>query len=142
MPIRFNQTNQLRSVTTKTRWRESIPRKPFPNSINGRSGVSGSRNSSPENMARDIEEGETSQPLANTETTSSSNTTGYNTKVRAKTDPVLATCRCFSLITVLASVLCIVVNVISAIRSFRNVSDVRRFMHFFFLDAHSDAIPS
>lgn len=75
-------------------------------------------------MANDIEKGETSQPLANTATTSSSNTTGNITKVRVKPDPVLATCRCFSLVTVLASVLCIVVNVISAIRSFRNVSDI------------------
>ncbi|KAJ9538014.1 hypothetical protein OSB04_030747 [Centaurea solstitialis] len=79
-------------------------------------------------MAKDIEQGETSQPLANTETTSSSNTTttagGYSIKVKAKPDPVLATCRCFSLITVVAAFLCIVVNVISAIRSFRDVSDI------------------
>ncbi|KVH93383.1 uncharacterized protein LOC112516983 [Cynara cardunculus var. scolymus] len=75
-------------------------------------------------MARDIEKGDASQPLANTATTSSSNTTGNNTRIRAKPDPILATCRCFSLVTVLASILCIVVNVISAVRSFRNVSDI------------------
>ncbi|KAI3525539.1 hypothetical protein L1887_04397 [Cichorium endivia] len=75
-------------------------------------------------MARDIEEGQTSQPLGNTATTSSSNTTGNNAKVKAKPDPVLATCRCFSFVTIMASVLCIIVNVMSAIRSFKNVSDI------------------
>lgn len=76
-------------------------------------------------MAKDIEEGETSQPII-TATSSSSNTSGTNPKIKAKPDPVLATCRCFSFVTVMASVLCIIVNVLSAIRSFKNVSDVRR----------------
>ncbi|KAK9060310.1 hypothetical protein SSX86_021014 [Deinandra increscens subsp. villosa] len=70
-------------------------------------------------MARDIEESDASQPLANTATTSSS-----NLAVRAKPDPVLATCRCFSFVTVVASVLCIVANVFSAIRSFTNGLDI------------------
>ncbi|KAI3722353.1 hypothetical protein L2E82_33389 [Cichorium intybus] len=77
-------------------------------------------------MARDIEEGQTSQPLGITATTSSSNTTGNNAKVKAKPDPVLATSRCFSFVTIMAYVLCIIVNVMSAIRSFKNVSDSDR----------------
>lgn len=75
-------------------------------------------------MARDIEEVETSQPLANTATTSSSNTTANNPRVRPKPDPILATCRCFSFVTVVASILCIIANVISAIRSFTNGLDI------------------
>ncbi|KAI3815327.1 hypothetical protein L1987_14990 [Smallanthus sonchifolius] len=75
-------------------------------------------------MARDIEEVDASQPLANPATTSSSNPTTINPKVRAKPDPVLTTCRCFSVVTVVASILCIVANVFSAIRSFRNGYDI------------------
>ncbi|KAK1417591.1 hypothetical protein QVD17_26721 [Tagetes erecta] len=75
-------------------------------------------------MAIDITEPDTSQPLANTPTTSSSNPTCNNLRVRAKPDPVLATCRCFSFVTVVASILCIVVNVISAIRSWTNGLDI------------------
>ncbi|KAL8242447.1 hypothetical protein R6Q59_012749 [Mikania micrantha] len=70
-------------------------------------------------MARDIEEADISQPLADTATASSSNPI-----VRARPDPVLATCRCFSFVTVVASVLCIVANVFSAIRSFTNGRDI------------------
>ncbi|KAI3712340.1 hypothetical protein L1987_70892 [Smallanthus sonchifolius] len=75
-------------------------------------------------MARDIEEVDASQPLANPATTSSSNPTANSPKGRAKPDPVLATCRCFSFVTVVASILCIVANVFSAIRSFRNGYDI------------------
>lgn len=71
-------------------------------------------------MARDIEEVE---PLAPIATTSSSN--NPNIKVRAKPDPVLSTCRCFSFVTVIASILCIIANVISAVKSFTNGLDVR-----------------
>ncbi|KAL8223870.1 hypothetical protein R6Q57_019345 [Mikania cordata] len=70
-------------------------------------------------MARDIEEADISQPLADTATASSSNPI-----VRARPDPVLATCRCFSFVTVVASILCIVANVFSAIRSFTNGRDI------------------
>ncbi|XP_071691650.1 uncharacterized protein [Rutidosis leptorrhynchoides] len=72
-------------------------------------------------MTKDIEEAETSQPLP---TTSSSNTTLPNVKVRAKPDPILSTCRCFSFVTVIAAILCIAANVISAIRSFTNGLDI------------------
>ncbi|GKU97921.1 hypothetical protein SLEP1_g10994 [Rubroshorea leprosula] len=39
-------------------------------------------------------------------------------------DPFLIICRCFSVVTALAGILCIAVNVLSAIRSFQNGSDI------------------
>ncbi|KAL1831851.1 uncharacterized protein LOC108205625 [Daucus carota subsp. sativus] len=45
-------------------------------------------------------------------------------RVRTRPDPFLITCRCFSFITCLASILCIIVNVLSAVRSFKNNSDL------------------
>ncbi|KAK6253328.1 hypothetical protein QUC31_015048 [Theobroma cacao] len=47
-----------------------------------------------------------------------------STRVRARPDPFLLVCRCFSLITSLTAILCIAVNVLSAVRSFKNGSDV------------------
>ncbi|XP_038905259.1 uncharacterized protein LOC120091338 isoform X2 [Benincasa hispida] len=43
---------------------------------------------------------------------------------RRRVDPLLVTCRFFSVLTALTAILCIVSNVISAIRSFKNKSDV------------------
>ncbi|KAL8541802.1 hypothetical protein ACS0TY_002883 [Phlomoides rotata] len=43
---------------------------------------------------------------------------------RAKSDPFLICCRIFGVITSLAAILCIVVNVLSAIGSFKNGSDI------------------
>ncbi|XAR53021.1 hypothetical protein NMG60_11021403 [Bertholletia excelsa] len=45
-------------------------------------------------------------------------------RVRSRPDPFLVVCRCFSLITSIAAILCIAVNVLSAVRSFKNGSDV------------------
>ncbi|WJX22080.1 hypothetical protein P8452_11422 [Trifolium repens] len=53
--------------------------------------------------------------------TSSSNNTR---RVGQRTDPFLIVCRCFSLITALALILCIAVNVLSAVRSFRNQNTI------------------
>ncbi|PQP96055.1 uncharacterized protein Pyn_09664 [Prunus yedoensis var. nudiflora] len=50
--------------------------------------------------------------------------TPSNTRLRIKTDPFLVCCRCFSVVTALTAVLCIVVNVFSAIESFKDGSDV------------------
>ncbi|XP_076954791.1 uncharacterized protein LOC143629388 [Bidens hawaiensis] len=77
-------------------------------------------------MTKDINEVDTTLlPLANTDATSSSNLlNGNNVIARAKTDPVLTTCRCFSVVTVAASILCIIVNVIAAIRSLTNGLDI------------------
>ncbi|XVE66615.1 hypothetical protein DITRI_Ditri08aG0092600 [Diplodiscus trichospermus] len=45
-------------------------------------------------------------------------------RVRARPDPLLVVCRCFSVITSLTAILCIAVNVLSAVRSFKNGYDV------------------
>ncbi|XP_057787956.1 uncharacterized protein LOC131005158 [Salvia miltiorrhiza] len=45
-------------------------------------------------------------------------------RVRSRHDPFLITCRFFSVITALAAILCIAVNILSAIQSFKNVSDI------------------
>ncbi|KAL0335427.1 UNVERIFIED_CONTAM: hypothetical protein Scaly_1387100 [Sesamum calycinum] len=45
-------------------------------------------------------------------------------RVRARPDSFLIACRCFSFITSLAAILCIAVNILSAVRSFRNGSDI------------------
>jgi|UniRef100_A0A2N9IAH5 hypothetical protein len=62
-------------------------------------------------MAR-IEEGETASASSS------------NTRLRTRPDPFLVVCKCFSLITALTAILCIFVNVLSAIRSFENGSDI------------------
>ncbi|XP_057416170.1 uncharacterized protein LOC130710816 [Lotus japonicus] len=68
-------------------------------------------------MARngEVEEEEEEENLVATATT---------TGTRARTDPFLVTCKCFSVITSLAAILCIAVNVLSAVRSFKNASDI------------------
>lgn len=50
--------------------------------------------------------------------------TGAATRVKAKPDSFLIVCRCFSFVTSLAALLCIAVNVLSAVRSFKNGSNV------------------
>ncbi|XP_057466240.1 uncharacterized protein LOC130755756 isoform X2 [Actinidia eriantha] len=45
-------------------------------------------------------------------------------RVRARPDPFLVVCWCFSLITSVAAILCIAVNVIAAVLSFKDGSDV------------------
>ncbi|KAM7479036.1 hypothetical protein LguiA_027249 [Lonicera macranthoides] len=50
--------------------------------------------------------------------------TGAATRVRAKPDSFLIVCRCFSFVTSLAALLCIAVNVLSAVRSFKNGSNI------------------
>ncbi|KAM6576483.1 hypothetical protein CsatB_028320 [Cannabis sativa] len=47
-----------------------------------------------------------------------------NTVLRRRPDPFLLVWRFFSVITALVAILCIVVNVLSAIRSFKNGSDI------------------
>ncbi|XVF01500.1 hypothetical protein REPUB_Repub04eG0094000 [Reevesia pubescens] len=47
-----------------------------------------------------------------------------NVLPRARGDPFLVVCKCFSVITSLTAILCIAVNVLSAVRSFTNGSDV------------------
>uniref|UniRef100_A0A5B7A087 Golgi apparatus membrane protein TVP15 n=1 Tax=Davidia involucrata TaxID=16924 RepID=A0A5B7A087_DAVIN len=67
-------------------------------------------------MARNAEGGNSQRGSPSSTTT--------NVKIRARPDPLLVSCRCFSFITSLAAILCIVVNVLSAIRSFKDGSDI------------------
>ncbi|XP_050369303.1 uncharacterized protein LOC126787463 [Argentina anserina] len=53
-----------------------------------------------------------------------SSRTSSSTRLRVRADPILVVCRCFSVITALTAILCIVVNVLSAIRSFQDGSDI------------------
>ncbi|GMQ01493.1 hypothetical protein CsSME_00048114 [Camellia sinensis var. sinensis] len=45
-------------------------------------------------------------------------------RVRSRPDPFLVVCRCFSIVTSAAAILCISVNILSAIRSFKDGSDI------------------
>ncbi|XP_010277505.1 PREDICTED: uncharacterized protein LOC104611919 isoform X1 [Nelumbo nucifera] len=45
-------------------------------------------------------------------------------RLRLRADPFLLACRCFSVLTSLTAILCISVNVLSAVRSFKNESDI------------------
>ena len=62
-----------------------------------------------------------------------SSTSGAAARVRARGDPLLIVCRCFSFITALTAILCICVNVLSAVRSFKDGSDVRNITAFYFI---------
>ncbi|XP_042507483.1 uncharacterized protein LOC122083677 [Macadamia integrifolia] len=44
--------------------------------------------------------------------------------LRSRTDPFLIVCRIFSVVTALTAILCIFANVLAAVRSFKNGSDV------------------
>ena len=48
--------------------------------------------------------------------------------VRPGPDPLLVICRCFSFVTSLTAILCVAVNVLSAVRSFKDGSDVRLYI--------------
>ncbi|RWR74110.1 Golgi apparatus membrane protein TVP15 [Cinnamomum micranthum f. kanehirae] len=50
-------------------------------------------------------------------------TTPY-ARIRSRADPLLIICRCFSFLTALVAILCVFVNALSAVRSFKNGSDV------------------
>jgi hypothetical protein len=44
----------------------------------------------------------------------------------AGSDPLLVVCRCFSVVTAATALLCVAVNVLSAVQSFRDGLDVSR----------------
>jgi len=67
-------------------------------------------------MARS-EEGENSQ-------TGSEDPSTEARRVRKRPDPFLVVCKCFSVVTSLAAILCIAVNILSAVRSFKNGYDI------------------
>ncbi|KAK1402071.1 Vacuole [Heracleum sosnowskyi] len=60
--------------------------------------------------------------MSNTEEGESSSTSPSSGQTGP--DVFLIVCRCFSVVTCLAAILCIVVNVISAVRSFKNGSNI------------------
>ncbi|KAK7839611.1 hypothetical protein CFP56_017791 [Quercus suber] len=67
------------------------------------------------------------ESLARTSSSSSAiNSNTNNTILRTRPDSflIVIVCRCFSVITALTAILCITVNVLSAIRSFKDGSDV------------------
>ncbi|KAE9613473.1 hypothetical protein Lal_00015965 [Lupinus albus] len=66
-------------------------------------------------MSRDGEEVEETVPVI---------TPTGNTRIRRRPDPFLVACRFFSFMTCLAAILCIVVNIFSAVRSFKHGSDI------------------
>ncbi|CAE6161452.1 unnamed protein product [Arabidopsis arenosa] len=45
-------------------------------------------------------------------------------KLANRADPFLVVCRCFSVVTSLIAILCVVVNVLAAVRSFRDSHDI------------------
>lgn len=81
-------------------------------------------------MARDGEEGEEKnqpelQRSSSTESQSRPQITlnADHIALRPKPDPFLIVCGCFSVVTALSAVLCIVVNVLSAVRTFKRIED-------------------
>ncbi|KAF5934803.1 hypothetical protein HYC85_025932, partial [Camellia sinensis] len=77
---------------------------------------SGQRKS--QKMARNSAQGEKQHSGASTASTSAA------IRVRSRPDPFLVVCRCFSIVTSTAAILCISVNILSAIRSFKDGSDI------------------
>ncbi|CAA2979669.1 Golgi apparatus membrane TVP [Olea europaea subsp. europaea] len=69
-------------------------------------------------------EGESSQPLHRGVDNTGSGPSASSIRLRSRPDPFLILWRCFSVITSLAAILCIAVNVLSAVRSFKNGSDI------------------
>ncbi|KAI8027138.1 hypothetical protein LOK49_LG02G01726 [Camellia lanceoleosa] len=67
-------------------------------------------------MARNSAQGEKQHSGASTASTA--------IRVRSRPDPFLVVCRCFSIVTSAAAILCISVNILSAIRSFKDGSDI------------------
>ncbi|KAJ8645564.1 hypothetical protein MRB53_007312 [Persea americana] len=50
--------------------------------------------------------------------------TPRSARIISRADPLLIICRCFSFLTALIAILCVFVNALSAVRSFKNGSDV------------------
>lgn len=82
-------------------------------------------------MAKNQGEGEITEHQLQRNSSSNSNSAPQNTNINAplqrRNAPFLIVCRCFSVITAASAALCIAVNVLSAVRSFKNGSDVGSF---------------
>nr|AID60086.1 At4g33625-like protein [Brassica napus] len=61
---------------------------------------------------------------ADEETGEPSGGAAIRSRLSNRADPFLVVCRCFSFVTSLIAILCVVVNVLAAIRSFRDSHDV------------------
>ncbi|KAG9440700.1 hypothetical protein H6P81_020865 [Aristolochia fimbriata] len=59
-----------------------------------------------------------------TEPTGSQRSASPSARVRTRKDPFLVVCRCFSLLTGAAALLCVCVNALASVRSFKNGSDI------------------
>ncbi|GMP37449.1 hypothetical protein CsSME_00009122 [Camellia sinensis var. sinensis] len=75
-------------------------------------------------MARNNAQGEKQHSGASTASISASVSASATIRVRSRPDPFLVVCRCFSIVTSAAVILCISVNILSAIRSFKDGSDI------------------
>lgn len=86
-------------------------------------------------MRRGVDEENGSVGVATPVLPSSSSSSSATTTARIgrRADPFLVVCGCFSFITALAAILCIAVNVLSAIRSFKNQSTVSIYLLFFLI---------
>ncbi|XP_028060406.1 uncharacterized protein LOC114264014 [Camellia sinensis] len=71
-------------------------------------------------MARNSAQGKKQHSGASTASTSAS----AAIRVRSRPDPFLVICRCFSIVTSATAILCISVNILSAIHSFKDGSDI------------------
>lgn len=58
------------------------------------------------------------------ETPAGASTGSLTSRIGKRADPFLVVCRCFSLVTSLIAILCVVVNVLAAVRSFRDSHDL------------------
>ncbi|KAL1215842.1 hypothetical protein V5N11_024374 [Cardamine amara subsp. amara] len=58
------------------------------------------------------------------ETPAGPSTGSLTSRVGKRADPFLVVCRCFSVVTSLIAILCVVVNVLAAVRSFRDSHDL------------------
>ncbi|CAI9104120.1 OLC1v1002736C1 [Oldenlandia corymbosa var. corymbosa] len=72
----------------------------------------------------DIQAGETTPPPPRSGRSNNGGASTSSTRVGSRADPFLVVCRCFSFLTAIAAILCIAVNILSAVRSFKDGSDV------------------
>ena len=62
--------------------------------------------------------------MHNNEEESPEASSSSRTRLRTRPDPFSIACRCFSVVTCLAALLCVAINILSYVRSFKNGSDV------------------
>ncbi|KAL7192297.1 hypothetical protein ACSBR2_024187 [Camellia fascicularis] len=80
-------------------------------------------NAQGENLQRGNSGASTASTSASTSASASASASAA-IRVRSRPNPFLVACRCFSIVTSAATILCISVNILSAIRSFKDGSDL------------------